>query len=426
MHDQGWVHRDVKPDNILFNKASELRLIDFSLSTKAAGAMSKLIGGKEKVIQGTRTYISPETILKAPPSPQSDIYSLGITLFEVLTGEPPFRGTSPDDLLKKHLTTAAPPPSMINNNVTPEMDRFVLKMLAKRTKDRYKNTHELLAEFRNIKPYKEDVAERDRRMKNEQEEPTSTRSTNRAASTAGPIISSNNCCERTPRSLARRLKGKRKRRRKKPRRKRSSPPGSARKAAKEKAAAAAAAPVARPKAAAPAAAPVPMPAPRPAPQMPAYPPGYGYPGQMPPGYPAAGYPPGYPQMPGYPQAGGYPQPSGYPPRPRTLKRRDILAADTCRPAIPRRVIRSPRCRCSRNRCSVPNSSTLRGSRSLPVIRPAFPASRREPCLLEIKCGPPRRSLELLRKQDVPLPIRRPSRNSNSSCNNSSISKAVRR
>ena len=110
LHDQGWVHRDVKPDNILFNKASELRLIDFSLTTKAGGVVSKLMGSKEKVIQGTRTYISPETILKAPPSPQSDIYSLGITLFEVLTGEPPFRGTSPDDLLKKHLTTARPAP----------------------------------------------------------------------------------------------------------------------------------------------------------------------------------------------------------------------------------------------------------------------------------------------------------------------------
>ena len=169
LHAQGWVHRDVKPDNILFNKSSELRLIDFSLTTRAAGAMSQLISGKGKVIQGTRTYISPETILKAPPSPQADIYSLGVTLFEVLAGEPPFRGTSPDDLLKKHLTSAAPPPSAFNDNVTPEMDRFVLKMLAKKTKDRYKNTSEMLAEFRNIKPFKEDAAERDRRVKKEEE-----------------------------------------------------------------------------------------------------------------------------------------------------------------------------------------------------------------------------------------------------------------
>ncbi len=170
LHDLGWVHRDVKPDNILFNKASELRLIDFSLTTKAAGAVSKLMGSKEKVIQGTRTYISPETILKAPPAPQSDIYSLGITVFEVLTGEPPFRGTSPDDLLKKHLTSPVPPPSSFNPNVTPEMDKFVMKMLSKRVKDRHKNTNELMAEFRNIKPFKEDAGEHDRRLKAELEE----------------------------------------------------------------------------------------------------------------------------------------------------------------------------------------------------------------------------------------------------------------
>jgi serine/threonine-protein kinase len=315
MHDQGWVHRDVKPDNILFNKASELRLIDFSLSTKAAGAMSKLIGGKEKVIQGTRTYISPETILKAPPSPQSDIYSLGVTLFEVLTGEPPFRGTSPDDLLKKHLTTAAPPPSAINDNVAPEMDRFVLKMLAKRPKDRYKNTHELLAEFRNIKPYKEDAAERDRRIKQEQEErykhtlDKSGRLDSRADHLKQQLLRENPDLAREEAEKKKKLAAE------EAEKKKELAAKLARKAAKEKAAAEAAAPAARPKAAAPAAAPAPMPAPRPAPQMPAYPPGYGYPGQMPPGYPAAGYPPGYPQMPGYPQPGGYPQVPAYPQAP---------------------------------------------------------------------------------------------------------------
>ncbi|HET6324913.1 MAG TPA: serine/threonine-protein kinase [Planctomycetaceae bacterium] len=165
LHGQGWVHRDIKPDNILFNKASELRLIDFSLTTRAAGAVAKMLGSKQGSIQGTRTYIPPEAILKAPVTPQSDIYSLGITLFEVLTGEPPYKGTSPDDLLKKHLTGQIPEPSAFNPNVTPELDRMITKMLSKKAAKRQKDTHEVLAEFRNLKPFKEDVIEVDRRRK---------------------------------------------------------------------------------------------------------------------------------------------------------------------------------------------------------------------------------------------------------------------
>ncbi len=165
LHGLGWVHRDIKPENILFNKASELRLIDFSLTTRAAGAVAKMLGAKEKVIQGTRTYISPETILKAPITPQSDIYSLGVTLFEVLTGDPPFRGSSPDELLKKHLTGQVPEPSAFNPNVTPEMDRMILRLLSKKAAKRQRDTHEILAEFRNIKPFKEDVIDVDRRRK---------------------------------------------------------------------------------------------------------------------------------------------------------------------------------------------------------------------------------------------------------------------
>ena len=89
MHDQGWLHRDIKPDNILFNKGSELRLIDFSLSTRVAGAVVKMLSTKRgKMIQGTRTYIAPETIKKEVPTPQTDMYSLGVAFFEILTGEP--------------------------------------------------------------------------------------------------------------------------------------------------------------------------------------------------------------------------------------------------------------------------------------------------------------------------------------------------
>ncbi len=309
LHDLGWVHRDVKPDNILFNRASELRLIDFSLTTRAAGAMSKLIGGKEKVIQGTRTYISPETILKAPPSPQSDIYSLGITLFEVLAGEPPFRGTSPDDLLKKHLTTAALPPSAFNDNVTPEMDRFVLKMLAKRTKDRHKNTQEMLAEFRNIKPFKEDPGEYDRRRKLEQEEKykhtldKSGRLDSRADHLKQRLLKDN------PELAKEEAEKRKKQAAEEAEKKKVLAAKLAKKTAEEKGAPAkkgsrAAAP-------APAAPPATVPAtPQSAPMHGYHPAPYGYPGQMPAGYPMAGYAPG----PAYPPMhGGYPQQTGYPP-----------------------------------------------------------------------------------------------------------------
>lgn len=159
VHQQGWLHKDIKPDNVLFSKSSEMRLIDFSLTAKCAKGFGKLLAGKVKIIQGTRTYIAPETIKKEQPSEQTDMYSLGITLFEVLTGQPPFKGSNPTDLLKKHVGAIPPNPSYLNSNVSPEMDKFILRMLAKKPKDRHKSMDEVYAEFRTIKVFKEDVQE---------------------------------------------------------------------------------------------------------------------------------------------------------------------------------------------------------------------------------------------------------------------------
>jgi serine/threonine-protein kinase len=155
MHEKGWVHLDVKPDNILMNRSSEVRLIDFSLSERLKGALGKMFGGK-KEIGGTLSYIAPESIKKEAASPQTDIYSLGITMYECLTGSPPFKGSTPKDLLMKHLATIPAPPSDINKNVTPEMDRLVLRMIAKKPKDRHKNMQEIMSELRNVQPFKED------------------------------------------------------------------------------------------------------------------------------------------------------------------------------------------------------------------------------------------------------------------------------
>jgi serine/threonine-protein kinase len=338
LHAQGWVHRDIKPDNILFNKASEMRLIDFSLTTRAAGAVAKMLGSKQGSIQGTRTYIPPEAILKAPVTPQSDIYSLGITLFEILTGDPPYKGSSPDDLLKKHLTGQVPEPSGFNPNVTPEMDRMIMKMLSKKAAKRQKDMLEVLAEFRNLKPFKEDVIEVDRRRKLAESERYKT-TLDKAGRLDSRADHERQQYLRANPEVAKDLEKK-------------APAKAVVIPASKPAAAKATAAPAKP-AAPPAAAPQPARPQQPAPQQPAaqqparpqqpmpqhpqqpmmpqqpmhqqpmhpgYPAGnpYGYPGYAQHPYPMAGYPggapypqPGYPQAPGQYPGGGYP-PQGYP------------------------------------------------------------------------------------------------------------------
>ncbi|MBI5758614.1 MAG: serine/threonine protein kinase [Planctomycetales bacterium] len=156
VHEKGWLHKDIKPDNLLINKGSELKLIDFSLSSPAGGALSGLFGGKG-AIQGTRTYMAPEQILNKKLSFQTDLYSLGITMFEMLTGKPPFFGGTPKALLMAHLGEAAPNPSFYNKNVTPEMDRIVSRLLSKKPANRHKRAAEVWGELRAIDVFKEAV-----------------------------------------------------------------------------------------------------------------------------------------------------------------------------------------------------------------------------------------------------------------------------
>lgn len=156
MHEAGWLHRDIKPDNILMNRAGECRVIDFSLATRVKGALGKMLGGKQKQIQGTRTYIAPETILRKPATEQTDIYSLGVTFFEVLTGAPPFAGDTPNVLLKKHLSEDVTAPSYINGNVTKELDRIILRMLEKKPENRFQSMQELESALRSVKCFETD------------------------------------------------------------------------------------------------------------------------------------------------------------------------------------------------------------------------------------------------------------------------------
>ena len=156
MHEAGWLHRDIKPDNILMNRTGECRVIDFSLASRVKGALGKMLGGKEKQIQGTRTYIAPETIMRKPATEQTDMYSLGVTFFEILTGAPPFAGDTPNALLKKHLAEAATAPSFINKNVTKDLDRIILRMLDKKPENRFQTMQELESALRSAKCFEVD------------------------------------------------------------------------------------------------------------------------------------------------------------------------------------------------------------------------------------------------------------------------------
>lgn len=152
-NEQGWVHRDVKPDNFLVNLEGEVKLIDFALAKKPAGGLAKLFGRKSK-IQGTRSYMSPEQIRGLPLDVRSDVYSFGCTIFHLVAGQLPFTGVSSNELLNKHLTAPAPTVQAYNRNITPEFSQLLQSMMSKRPESRPKDMNDFLRHFRAIELFK--------------------------------------------------------------------------------------------------------------------------------------------------------------------------------------------------------------------------------------------------------------------------------
>ncbi|HBE68384.1 MAG TPA: serine/threonine protein kinase [Planctomycetaceae bacterium] len=154
MHSQGYVHCDVKPDNFLVSREGETKLIDFTISRRIPKGLSKLIGGKAKVVQGTRSYMSPEQIRGQRLDPRADIYSFGCVLFECLTGKLPYTGENPNDLLNKHISAPIPSPLVANDNVTSEFAELVKSTMAKRADDRPETMWDLIKLIRATRIFK--------------------------------------------------------------------------------------------------------------------------------------------------------------------------------------------------------------------------------------------------------------------------------
>jgi serine/threonine protein kinase len=155
MHDKGWIHRDIKPENILVNKTGEVRVIDYALALKPYTGLKKMFM-KKAPVQGTHSYMSPEQILGYPPQPAADIYSFGITCYEIACGRPPFRANSQNELLNKHLSERPLPLTAHNKEITSEFNDLILKMISKKPADRLESMREFVSKFSRVRVYKTD------------------------------------------------------------------------------------------------------------------------------------------------------------------------------------------------------------------------------------------------------------------------------
>jgi eukaryotic-like serine/threonine-protein kinase len=144
-HRNGIVHRDIKPHNIIVGSDGRLKVTDFGIARSGASQMTE--AGS---IVGTAQYLSPEQARGAPVDPRSDLYSLGIVLYEMLTGHVPFTGDTPVEIAMKHLSQVPEPPSELRPDVPHDLDAIVMRALAKDPDQRYESAEEMDADLARV------------------------------------------------------------------------------------------------------------------------------------------------------------------------------------------------------------------------------------------------------------------------------------
>lgn len=144
-HKNNVVHRDVKPGNVLITTAGQVKVTDFGIARASGGANDGLT--RTGAVMGTATYFSPEQAQGLAVDGRSDVYSLGVVLYEMATGEPPFTGDSPVSTAYKHVREPVAPPSKLVASIPPELERVILTCLAKEPFDRYQSADDLRADL---------------------------------------------------------------------------------------------------------------------------------------------------------------------------------------------------------------------------------------------------------------------------------------
>ena len=144
-HRHGIVHRDIKPHNVLVDREGRVKVTDFGIARAGTSQMTETGS-----IVGTAQYLSPEQARGGEVDPRSDLYSLGVVLYELLTGKTPFDGETPVEIAMKHLSNAPKPPSKLRPDIPPELDMVVMRALSKNPDDRYQSADEMEADLERV------------------------------------------------------------------------------------------------------------------------------------------------------------------------------------------------------------------------------------------------------------------------------------